>query len=145
MNITEIKPSIGAIKVTDKVFGIWANEFLDCFDSFEIKTNSPVPYFLLCRAMELAFKSVHLKTKNILQVKKYSHNILKSYRDIPIGLKFLTKDQEILLESANSFYSKKGFEYLTSEFMYETYTGSKGLPDIEKLAKLVREIIARYT
>ena len=115
MNITEIKPSIGAIKVTDKVFGIWANEFLDCFDSFEIKTNSPVPYFLL------------------------------SYRDIPIGLKFLTKDQEILLESANSFYSKKGFEYLTSEFMYETYTGSKGLPDIEKLAKLVREIIARYT
>lgn len=42
-------------------FRRWANQFYKCRQSFQCPDFSPVPYFLLCRAIELQFKAVHLE------------------------------------------------------------------------------------
>ena len=79
---------------------------MDCYHAYRPMSGySPVPYFLLCRAMELALKAHHLENKSRMTVKKdYSHNLSKLYSDLPSDLKFLDADQEKLLRVASDKY-----------------------------------------
>ena len=69
-------------------FRRWANQFYQCRQSFQCPDFSPVPYFLLCRAIELQFKAVHLEQlkaghpghQTQYDVKKlFNHKLIKSY------------------------------------------------------------------
>jgi len=77
----------------------------NCPDSF-----SPVPYFLLCRAIELEIKSRHLKHQNQTKVKMdYGHNLLKAYNALDQKEQVLNSAEVATLEAASNIYDNKGF------------------------------------
>ena len=82
---------------------------------------SPVPYFLLCRAIELQFKAVHLEQlkaghpghQTQYDVKKlFNHKLIKSYEALPATDRTLSREQLKLLKKADEIYKGKGFEYV---------------------------------
>ena len=115
---------------------------MDCYHAYRPMSGySPVPYFLLCRAMELALKAHHLENKSRMTVKKdYSHNLSKLYSDLPSDLKFLDADQEKLLRVASDKYDvpNKGFEYVSTE---DVLTGHASFPNLEALAALANRLV----
>lgn len=51
-------------------FHLWATHYYKCEQDFVSPTKfSPVPYFLLCRAIELELKARHLEGKTQKQVR----------------------------------------------------------------------------
>ena len=61
-----------------------------------------VPFFLCCRAIELALKAQHLESKSQKEVKQlYSHDLEKSYRDLDAEQQTLKPEEEHLLSAAN--------------------------------------------
>ena len=80
----------------------------------ELVTESapPVPYFLLCRAIELELKATHLveKPKEVVK-KEFGHNLEKSYANIPAKHRLLSSTEERLLAQVSAIYAAKDFEY----------------------------------
>src|SRR5208337_654770 len=134
-------------------FRLWAKEFYECYRcyrSFERTSDfSPVPYFLLCRAIELQFKAFHLAAlgqsavKNtgksaVDVVKEYKHHLTKSYNDLPATLRTLSTEEFRLLKKANRIYSGKGFEYFN---VGHAGRGFSNFPDLYALDALATKII----
>jgi hypothetical protein len=115
-----------------------ARQYLECHRAYKpVAGYSPVPYFLLCRAIELALKAHHLETKTRSQVKSaYSHSIIKLYRDLPAPLRTLDAAAEKLLASASAKYDvpNKGFEYVALEDVLFAQHSFPDLGDLELLA-----------
>lgn len=66
---------------------------------------SPVPYFLVFRAIELELKARHLEEKSRKQVKgDYWHNIKKAYDELDDIDKILADDEYAVLEAASDIY-----------------------------------------
>lgn len=120
-------------------FRRWANHYLQCEKSFASPDGfSPVPYFLLCRAIELAIKSVHLEVKGQPEVKDtFQHNIKKAYDHLEDDEKFLTDEELSLLERVSLIYSPKGFEYHHAEDMVTAYSRYPNLNDLRSLASKI--------
>ena len=123
-------------------FRKWASQYIDCEAYFCYEKFSPVPYFLLCRAIELSIKSMHLESFSQAEVKsKFGHDILKAYEALPERFQVLTVDECSLLEGASNIYDGKQFEYFESE---DALTGYSRFPDLATLRaiayKLHREI-----
>ena len=103
------------LNVSPTGFRLWAQQFYACRLSLNDPGFSPVPYFLLCHAIELQFKAVHLGHHQRADVKKvkedYKHDLIKSYEDLPAADRTLSAAQLTLLKQANQIYLDKGFEY----------------------------------
>ena len=124
------------------LFRNYSRQYMDCYRAYKPTSGySPVPYFLLCRAMELALKAHHLENKSRAAVKKdYSHNLSRLYADLPSALKCLNADQEKLLDAASDKYDipNKGFEYVSTE---DVLTGHASFPNLEALEALANRLV----
>ena len=125
-------------------FAIWAKDYfgayLAYFKAYGTKEFSSVPFFLCCRAIELALKARHLETLTQNDVKNlFSHDLEKSYRQLPPAQRDLTPEELDLLIKSNQIYKDKHFEYLN---VFDACTAYKRFPDIEELGVLARRITA---
>jgi hypothetical protein len=63
----KIELETGRIRLSPHGFRQWAKEFYQSRKALQPNGFSPVPYFLLCRAIELWFKAVHLEANETLR------------------------------------------------------------------------------
>ena len=122
-------------------FRKWARQCYGCAAPLLPQTEfSPVPYFLLCRAIELELKAEHLETKRQPEVKRdFGHYLFKSYAALPTHRQVLTAAELDLLKEADAIYSAKGFEYFNPEHALRGYSQ---YPDLGSLNDLTRKLLA---
>jgi hypothetical protein len=86
----ELEAEPGYFNVSPHGFRRWAKDFYQCRQAFQPNHFSPVPYFLLCRAIELWFKAIHLDQQEISDVKAvkkdYGHSQIKLYEALPASI-----------------------------------------------------------
>jgi hypothetical protein len=129
------------VNLSPDAFHRWATHYLKCKKDFQCPHPfSPVPYFLLCRAIELEIKAKHLKTMTQNQVKsRFGHDLVKAYNALAQDEKTLNRSEEDTLQVANTIYNdNKGFEYFSPE---DALTGYKRFPKLELLDSLASKLI----
>jgi len=125
----------------------FAQEYLSIVKIPEKETPfSPVPYFLVCRSIELSLKAF-LCVKNIpmselMKKGKYGHDLetlFNNAKDLGIDRCVpFAKNIEKEIRKANEYYNNKEFEY------YEALRGMKGyteLPDLLILKGFADELV----
>jgi hypothetical protein len=129
----------GYISLSPTIFRRTAQEFYRCFLDFKKPVHfSVVPYFLCCRAIELALKAIHLETSSQIKVKQdFGHDLLKSYKALPQEKQLLYMEDLDLLSNANNIYWEKHFEYGQAADLL----GLRKFPDLKALALLTKKII----
>ncbi len=139
VQVTKVRrQGIGANLAPD-AFEKWANHYIQCEKDYSGIVFSPVRYFLLCRAIELATKSIHLNSMRQPEVKeKYGHDIFKAYSELPIEYQILTSNEKDLLVIASEIYNVKQFEYFEPE---DALTGYQRFPNLEPLRALAYKIV----
>lgn len=136
-----IRPGVINVNISPNAFHRWATHYLKCKRDFQCPHPfSPVPYFLLCRAIELELKAKHLKNMMQSQVKrKFKHDLVKAYNALEPADKTLNQSEEDILREANTVYNdNKGFEYFGLE---DALTGYKRFPDLKLLDSLASALI----
>jgi hypothetical protein len=120
-----VKHVIQPHDVVMHVDGYWlrhyATDFFAAYQAFEPPKNrfSPVPYFLICRSIELSLKSFLFSAGfKKRDRKKLNHDLEKALgaaEDNGLGtyLEITSNDREVL-QKANKLYPKKEFEYFES-------------------------------
>lgn len=122
-----------------EAFAKYAREYLLADTQYRSNSFSPVPYFLLCRAIELAIKSIHLQSIGGPEVKgRFGHNLHLAYDELPSEYKNISNDEYELLKLASDIYSKKDFEYFASE---DALSGYSRFPELSPLRILASKII----
>ena len=138
---------VGTINVnlSPDAFHMSATHYYKCKQDFQCPNKfSPVPYFLLCRSIELELKSVHLKHKRQQQVKEeFSHDLIKSYEALDPVDQLLSANERDVLEKANDIYKGKGFEYFVPIDALTAYSYYPGLEDLDSIAKKLLDAAAR--
>lgn len=121
-------------------FRRWANRYYECKQQFVPPHSfSPVPYFLLCRAIELGIKAKHLLHSTQKQVKnKFGHDLQKAYNALHPKEQILSSHEFKILEQANKIYAPKGFEYFDPE---DALTGFKRYPNLKRLDEVAKKLI----
>ena len=128
------------LNVSPTAVRLLAQDFFKCYLDFkQPRKFSLVPYFLCCRAIELAFKAIYLETKEKKKVRNlYNHDIEKLYFDLPSGTVNLSPEEEKLLKETSKLYSDKDFEYFnTIQHMVHGYST---FPDLNALGDLARKV-----
>jgi hypothetical protein len=132
------------VNVSPALFHEYAVQYLHCRRSFTTSAAySPVPYFLLCRAIELELKAKHLQSKSRAEVKmQYGHNLKKSYDELPSSAQSLAASEYTVLERASEIYDapKKGFEYVA---VGDALTELKRFPDLSVLEHVAAKLIEK--
>jgi len=137
----KLNAEAGHINLSPELFRLGARDYFKSFTRFEHRKFSPVPFFLCCRAMELALKAVHLESKKQSEVKQlFSHDLMKCYKGLDKSKQTLSAEELDLLSAANEIYVRKEFEYLN---VVHAVTAYKRFPDLDALVKLAKKII-RY-
>lgn len=126
--------------ISPDAFHMWARHYYKCKQDFQNPDRfSPVPYFLLCRAIELEIKARHLQQKNRKEVKgEYGHDLLKAYGKSSDEQKVLSEDDLKVLSVANEIYVGKGFEYFDP---IHALTGYSRFPDLGLLDRMASRLI----
>ena len=121
-------------------FHRWATHYYKCRQDFQCPHPfSPVPYFLLCRAIELGLKSKHLEGKRQPEVKsEFGHNLVKAYQALPVEAQQLSEEAFSVLQRASTIYASKGFEYFNPE---DALTGYSRFPDLDVLDAITRRLL----
>lgn len=134
-----------------------ANDFYRCKQSFQSEYKfSPIPYFLLCRAIELCLKARHLAQMTQEEIKSnFGHNILKLYEELKVSL-LSPYEVEILTQASRIYdvkkhhemegdykvtYAGKGFEYYDPQ---HTYRGYNKFPNLEYLDAIAQKLISDF-
>ena len=140
---TVIEVSVGFVNLSPDAFHMWAQHYYKCKQDFEPPHRfSPVPYFLLCRAIELDIKARHLIRKRQSEVKTdFGHELRKSYEYLDSDQKILDDDQFELLCAANAIYANKGFKYFNPEHALNGYSN---FPDLAQLDSVAEKLISAY-
>jgi len=146
MDIT-IKAEPIVFNIGPSGFHRYAQEFMRAEKTFQITDSfSPVPYYLLCRSIELSLKAyLLLKGYKIKYLKtKIGHNLkklLKKAKELNIEevITIPTEESDNIFK-ANLYYEKKGFEYF---FVIDAFTGYKELPDIELLRSVSTRLVEK--
>lgn len=139
------------LNLSPDAFHLWALHFYDCKQQFTRFTGySPVPYFLLCRAIELELKSRHLVDKRQREVKQdFGHDLVKAYNALPAEQQILGQQEISALRDANEVYRDKGFEYLSPADPLGGFRrhyrkgGSTPYPDLGLLDSIARKLTSR--
>ena len=134
-----IKTETLHINVSPISFRHTARDLFKCYLVFE-KPDwfSVVPYFLCCRAIELALKAIHLETKRQLDVKnEYWHNLVALYSGLPREKQTLSDEEFKHLEQVSCIYNEKRLEYVS---VSDLGTGYQRFPNLDALAQLARKI-----
>jgi hypothetical protein len=136
----EIRTESLELNLSPEAFHRYAIHYYKCKQDFNCPDDvSPVPYFLLCRAIELEIKSRHLKDKRQKEVKElYMHKFFKAYKALDHNERLLNSTEEATLKAASVIYASKGFEY------FEPYHAAKGFsqyPDLKVLDSIAKKLI----
>ncbi|TET75041.1 MAG: hypothetical protein E3J56_01365 [Candidatus Aminicenantes bacterium] len=138
----QVIKGVGGINanLSPDAFHRWATHYYKCKQDFRSPHKfSPVPYFLLCRAIELEIKSIHLRDKKQTEVKEdFGHDILKAYEALSEEYKILEDNEIKVLKVAKEIYCSKGFEYFNPE---DALTGFSKFPDLNTLDTVVKKLI----
>ncbi len=129
-------------------FHRYASEFLRAAQGFKINDGfSPVPYYLICRSMELSLKAFLLAKgfpKRRLKERNLGHDLEKILKKaISMGLdKFfsLSPQHTEEIRKANKYYASKGFEYFE---VIKAMTGYRNLPDISVLTDFATLLVTK--
>ncbi|OGO18457.1 MAG: hypothetical protein A2Z15_02835 [Chloroflexi bacterium RBG_16_50_11] len=120
----------------------WATQFLQCKSELNIPSpseNSPIPYYLLCHAIELEIKSRLSKTIAWKTLKnEYGHNLIKLYDKLELSDQLLDSKEKEELKKANIVYMNKGFEYILP---FDKVTKNKRYPQLELLDFIAKKMI----
>ena len=138
----KIKLEPGRVNITPHAFRIYAEEYY----AYVIHYNSinrpfsPVPYALLCQAIELKLKSHHCATQPRQKVKDlFGHRLIQSYEALDCGLRILQSDDVAVLSLADVVYNDgKGFHYVQP---IDLATQCKRFPDLEKLKRVTKKLL----
>ena len=134
---------LGHLNISPALFRRHARQYLACHRAFKPDTpSSPVPYFLLCRSIELSLKAKHLESLSRKQVKKeYGHNLAKLYYDLQPGELMLEAAELQTLNTASAIYDipNKGFEYVS---VYDAVTGLDAFPELSILENIAVKALA---
>ena len=138
-----VRPKGFDVNISPDAFHRWATDYLQCKRDFRSPDRfSPVPYFLLCRAIELEIKARHLKHVEQKDVKyKYWHSLIKAYKALDSDEKILSQIEEEALGIASEIYSKKDMEYFNPR---DALTAYKRFPDLESLESITSKIIGSW-
>jgi hypothetical protein len=143
------------IKVQPKVLHIsplgfhrYAPEFLRASQGFKINDAFPsVPYYLICRSMELALKAFLLAKgvpKRTLKGRNLGHDLEKVLKKaISLGLDkvvSITPQHKEELRKGNNYYASKGFEYFE---VMKAATGYPNLPDLRVLSDFASLLVTK--
>jgi hypothetical protein len=130
----------GQLNLSPTLFHEYAIQYLQCERLFnDHRKFSPIPYFLVCRAIELELKARHLEHASRLEVKdQYRHNLQKSYDTLPAAQRTLDASEYAVLVTANNVYDNKGFEYVS---VYDAVTGMKNFPVLVVLEQIAAKLI----
>jgi len=134
-----IKPETGHIYITPVGFWVYAEDYLAASVNWKSpREYSPVPYFAVCRSIELALKAFLLskgvRMPEIRNPKTISHNLmfaLAKAEQLSLSDLVLTTDAEKReLSKGNEHYKqdKKRFEYFDIENLRRV-----NLPDLSTL------------
>jgi hypothetical protein len=128
------------VNLSPEAFHLWAEHYYKCKQDFEPPHGfSPVPYFLLCRALELEIKSRHLKSQTQRAVKyEFGHHLIHAYECLSEADKVLTSDELSVLRCANEIYMSKGFEYFKPG---DALSGYSACPDLDELDAIASKLI----
>jgi hypothetical protein len=137
-----INAGVGYINISPDAFHMWARHYYKCKQDFQSPDRfSPVPHFLLCRAIELEIKSRHLENMKRHEVKdEFGHNLLRAYESLGSEHKILDSAELSVLAAANEIYRGKGFEYFDPEHALRGYSN---FPDLGVLDAVARKLIQR--
>jgi len=121
-------------------FHRWAQHYYKCKQDFASPQRfSPVPYFLLCRAIELELKARHLNMMTQEEVKSaFGHDLMRAYDALPPPQKQLDSAEVLLLRHASVIYCGKGVEYFDAE---NALTAYKRYPDLAALDRVARSLV----
>jgi hypothetical protein len=129
------------VNLSPDAFYRWATHWYEAKRQFVPPHKfSPVPWAILCRAIELVIKARHLTGVKQKDVKyKYGHNLTRAYRALEPGEQVLTADDERVLEQASELYdAPKAFEYFRP---VDALTGYKSFPDLDMLDRITRKLL----
>ena len=129
-------------------FHRYASEFLRAAKDFKINDAfSPVPYYLICRSIELALKAFLLAKglpKKRLKKSELGHDLEKILKKaISIGLDkvvSITAQHKEEVKRANNYYAAKGFEYFE---VIRAVTGYRNLPDLPVLSDFASILVTK--
>jgi hypothetical protein len=140
-----LRPGTVHVNFSPDVFRLWAGHYYKCKQDFTSPDPvSPVPYFLLCRAMELVIKAKHLEVKKQKHVKdEFGHDIIKAYKALPPALRILSGEEEKRLEAANKIYRGKGFEYFEPAHLLGGYAAFGDLATLDAIALRLLQAFGR--
>ena len=138
-----IEPPLLKCNLNPLAFHISARHYYKCRQDFKCPDKfSAVPYFLLCRSIELSIKARHLKRDGQKKVKEdYWHNLKTAYNALNANEKILTKSEFVVLTTANGIYNDKGFEYFTPN---DAMTGYSGYPDLKVLDGIAEKFLKDF-
>ena len=143
-----VTPEPATVIVTPFFLHHYAEDFLAAAMTAPMgKPYSPVRYYLVCHAIEVAFKALCRARGEELDDlrKKLGHDLEKGLNKARgHGLETLiqvTKREEDELIKANDFYAKKGFEYITYVMLKQAVYAYKGLPDLTVLMELAQRLV----
>lgn len=138
-----ITPLPVQLRLSPHAFHRWAEEFLEAAEVLPApESYTPVPYFLYCRSLELAFKA-RLLEQGVEMVtlkdgRKVGHDLLKAHNRLyPESSARLCGDDLRLLQEVNEIYPAKRFEYWSPVDALRAYPR----PSLESLAALARKVL----
>ncbi len=137
-----ITAETGHFNLSPVLFKTYAEQYFACEASFAHAAKySPVPYFLLCRSIELTLKARHLEHKSRDVVRReYGHNLKKAYDKLPAKERRLGPIEYEVLTQASAIYDipNKGFEYVS---VWNALTGFSEYPDLQMLRLVAKELL----
>jgi hypothetical protein len=122
-------------------FHIYAGHYYKCKQDFKPPDHypSPVPFFLLCRAIELEIKARHLKRLTQDEVKDdFRHKLLKAYKALDVQEQILRQNELAVLETADKLYRRTDFAYSRQE---HALTAFSQFPDLDMLDTIAKKLI----
>ena len=139
-----IRPGTLHLNISPDAFHRWATHYLKCKRDFQSSDKfSPVPYFLLCRTIELEIKARHLQKMRQSKVKReFGHKLAEAYKALDSGQRTLNQSEEQTLQSVSDIYNSKDFEYFN---VFDALTGYKRFPKLELLESIAVKLIETYS
>jgi hypothetical protein len=126
-------------------FIVYARDFLDGFKSYDPTVPfSPAKNYLVCRSIELSFKSfLSLKSERHNDLKKkIGHDLHKALnKSKELGIQStvrMSTEEESELMKANEWYHRKGFEYFDIQ---NIVAGRDTLPNLMVLLALAEKLV----
>jgi hypothetical protein len=122
-------------------FHIYAMHYYKCKRDFTPPDAyfSPIPYFLLCCAIELEIKARHLKRLTQSEVKdKFGHRLLKAYKALDVQEQILSQNDLAVLTTADELYRKTDLAYFNPVHALKAFSQ---FPDLDMLDTIAKKLI----